>query len=103
MENANLLLVGDFNYSDIDWTRWNSGNTQSNKFLDILRDNMLIQHVELPTRVRGSDTDTPHLLDLVITNDSFVESIYHLARKSDRSVLLVSCDLTGQRKVIEDR
>jgi len=35
-----------------------------------LSDLFLTQHVNFPTRARG--TDTPHLLDLVFTDDSIV-------------------------------
>jgi len=63
------ILVGDFNFSHIDWVSLpctgGSCNT-CNKFLDILQKNFLIQHVQTAMRVRG--TDTPHVLDLVITD-----------------------------------
>ena len=47
------------------------GSSQSTAFIDVLRDNMLLQHVTMPTRARGSDN--PHTLDLVITNDHTIE------------------------------
>jgi hypothetical protein len=50
-------------------------SSSSNDFIEILRDNdnFLIQHVASPTLARGGDT--PHILDLVICNDYFVEDI----------------------------
>ena len=60
----------------------------------------ILQHVDSPTRARGADT--PHILDLVITNEPFVENIDYLAPlgKSDHSVLIVTCDLQGHRNVV---
>jgi len=45
--------------------------------INILRDFYLLQHVSFPTRFRGADT--PHVLDLLISNDSFVEEVKFLA------------------------
>lgn len=59
-----LLIVGDFNFCNIDWNTWTTqGSSVSSKFLDCLRENFLAQLVCLPTRARG--TNTPHILDLV--------------------------------------
>jgi len=56
LNNTQILLVGDFNFPDIDWNIWSSnhGSSQSTAFIDVLRDNMLLQHVTMPTRARGS-------------------------------------------------
>src|SRR5260221_10451501 len=64
----NTLIVGDFNYPTIDWKNWtsNDNNLSSNLFLDVLRDNYILQKVDQPTRARNNDT--PHILDLVLTN-----------------------------------
>jgi len=55
--------------------------------------NFLQQHVITPTRARGSTT--PHLLDLIITDDSFVGNIDYAAPigKSDHSILHIFCNL----------
>jgi len=52
---------------------------------------ILIQHSTLPTRVRASNT--PHILDLVITNDTFIEDIEYHAHlgKSDHCMLFINC------------
>ena len=70
-----LVLVGDFNYSSIDWQRWTgSGNPMNSdeKFIDVLQKNGLHQHITTPTRQRGDDE--PHVLDLVITSDDIVST-----------------------------
>ena len=61
--------------------------------MDTLRKNFLYQHIDTPTRARG--TSVPHLLDLVITDEQFIENIDFQAPlgKSDHSVLLISCNV----------
>jgi len=63
----NLVFIGDFNLPGIDWNTWysSSNNQFETDFINILRDFYLLQHVSFPTRTRGSDT--PHILDLVMT------------------------------------
>ena len=85
------MLVGDFNFNDIDWNIWISTHNSgpSSQFTDVLRNNFLLQHIDFPTRARG--LDSPHILDLVITDKESVENIDYLAPmgKSDHSVLLI--------------
>ena len=49
----------------------------------------MMQYVDIPTRMRASDT--PHILDLVISNSDFINNIEHLSPlgKSDHSVLVI--------------
>jgi hypothetical protein len=96
--SGKLLLVGDFNFRSINWTNWSvegsaRAHTPAHKFLSSLRDNYLIQHMQDPTRARG--TQTPSLLDLVITNEDFVEYLFNLSPlgKSDHSVLQFYCNI----------
>ena len=72
-----LLLLGDSNFRYIDWGNCIADSSLSNKSIEILRDNFLIQHVTSPTRARGCDT--PHISDLVIFNDFFVTNIDYWA------------------------
>ena len=59
----------------------------------IAKKNFLYQHIDTPTRARG--TSIPHLLDLVITDEQFIENIDFQAPlgKSDHSMLLISCNV----------
>jgi len=61
-------------------------------YIKVLRDNLLTQLVD--TATRGRDKDTPNILDLVIVNNPFVESVNHLAPlgKSDDVVLDIVCN-----------
>ncbi|XP_071123444.1 uncharacterized protein [Mytilus edulis] len=71
MGYSHILIMGDFDYPEINWITWNTKgdrpNSTENKFLEALQDNFLYQHTTKPTRWRGADT--PHTLDLLITNE----------------------------------
>ena len=62
--------MGDFNYPNIDWENCNSNEDSTESieytFIENLQDIFLFQHIKKPTRWRG--TNTPHILDLIITN-----------------------------------
>jgi len=59
------MLVGDFNFNDIDWNKWSSPHNSgpSSQSIDVLRDIFLLQHIDFPTRAR--ELDSSHILDLV--------------------------------------
>ena len=86
-----MYRIGDFNYKKINWATWTPTCGESSpemKFIEGVRDCYLHQHVEKPTRRRGSDE--PSLLDLVLTNEEMqVTDIQHHAPigKSDHDVL----------------
>ena len=83
--------MGDFNFSDINWSSTLSlgeGSEEEN-FINTLDSCFLYQHVSSPTRIRG--TDTPSLLDLIKTNEEeMVNEIKHVAPlgRSDHQVLV---------------
>ena len=66
-----IVLVGDFNYPDIDWkndTCDKNVNHKASKFLECVHKNYLSQLITEPTHYRG--TQTPTLVDVVLTNES---------------------------------
>ena len=75
--NQKLLIVGDFNYPHINWQDFSAENEVEEKFIEVLQDNFMLQNVDFPTRARGQDN--PHVLDLVLTNDDFINDIDMLA------------------------
>ena len=95
-----VLIVGDFNFPDIDWNSCHSCSNDlcSTIFLDTIQNNFLNQYVDFPTRIRGSDT--PHILDLVLADVPLIERIDYLAPlgKSDHSVLLIKTSVLGSRE-----
>ena len=55
------VLIGDFNYPDINWRLRESGN-QGSEFLDLVNDCFLSQHVKEPTRGKN-------ILDLIFSTE----------------------------------
>ena len=100
------LIVGDFNYRNINWysvpgcgasARCSGLSENEMAFVNSLRENLLLQHVVSPTRQRG--TDTPHILDLVLSSGDFVSEVDHLSPlgNSDHCVLKFSCELHAEQ------
>ena len=73
---THLMILGDFNMRNIAWPEWESPSPNpddlENKFIEIMRDNFLFQHINQPTRGRGSDT--PTTIDLLFTNEEGMAS-----------------------------
>lgn len=69
IKNAEILLVGDFNYPGINWSSREATGTNAESaqlLIDTIEDHYWTQNIDSPTRARGSQT--PSLLDLVITS-----------------------------------
>ena len=100
-----ILLTGDCNYKHINWqlmTCLTSENSKDFYFLEALKDSFMEQHIGEPTRGRG--TDTPAILDLVITkNDDVIEDleIESPLGKSDHAVIQGNLACQFQPKVVK--
>ena len=84
------LLLGDFNFPEINWLTSSCAGSHTkieNMFLKFLEDNFMIQHITEPTRFRTGQT--PHLLDLVVTSREIIDSIRYLSPLggSDHSII----------------
>ena len=88
---SHLLICGDFNIPQIDWA---SSFCQApelhyaHRFLNIIHNCLLFQHVLQPTRFR--EGETPHILDLLFTNEEgMVSGLTYLPGlgKSDHIIL----------------
>ena len=65
LNHSHTLLIGDFNYKDIDWNYWTtpkSENSREFKFIQCVRDTYYHQHVLQPTRSRADNV--PSTIDL---------------------------------------
>ena len=88
---SHLLIVGDFNFKEINWSLCESLENEghmSSIFLEGIRDCFLFQHIREPTIFRESQK--PSILDLIFTNEeNMVDKINHLPSlgKSDHVVL----------------
>ena len=68
IDTQDVILMGDFNFRDIDWEADIANSKCSDKFLNAVRDNLLQQLVDTPTR-------TKYINDLVIVgNKSIVQT-----------------------------
>ena len=88
---SHVLIVGDFNYPELDWKDHTSPLDEGHRaslFMEAVRDAFLIQHVTDPTHYRAEQK--PNVLDLIFTNeDNMVSSLEHLSPlgKSHHQVL----------------
>ena len=88
---SHICLVGDFNFRDINWINCTSNHYEDSKewhFINTVQSCFLHQHIERPTRRRGSDD--PSQLDLIFTDEAMqVSDIQHHAPlgKSDHEVI----------------
>lgn len=67
---SHLLITGDFNMPQIDWTLGFSSahiDHYTQDFIETTRDCFLHQHVTMPTRFRRNEE--PHTLDLIFSNE----------------------------------
>ena len=70
MRVSHILIVGDFNFRNIDWSISTTSNGENHieyLFLEGVKDLFLHQHVVKPTRYRHSQV--PSILDLIFTNE----------------------------------
>ena len=67
VKTSHFLLCGDFNYLNIYWSNLTSSSLILLDFVDTTQDLFLHQHILEPTRYRGNQT--PHVLDLVFSNE----------------------------------
>ena len=92
--SKNSVILGDFNYPDIDWEAY-SGNSTSEEFRDICLDRFLHQHVHDPTRGEN-------ILDLVLsTSYSLVSgvSVTSPLGNSDHAVISFDIAFCNQHKL----
>ena len=69
VDTDNSIIVGDFNFRDINWDLCEAPSALSKKFLSCIEDNLLFQLVEKPTRGKN-------ILDMLLTgNPDIVHSV----------------------------
>ena len=87
---SHALVMGDFNLPNINWKAPHFGKLSKfdQQFIYCIQNNDLFQFIDQPTRCRG--LDTPHVLDLVLSNDLNISDIEYQSPlgKSDHSVII---------------
>ena len=100
-------IVGDFNFPTINWDNWTTPHAEESKeekFLEALRDSFFHQHVQEPTRCRG--TDNPSTIDLILTGeDNQITNLDYVSPlgKSDHSVLIFNFKCYAEPKCSSKR
>ena len=89
LQPKNFVIMGDYNYPDIDWEN-NIGVTNSSKeFLECLEDGFLTQHVKEPTR-------GPACLDLIISKDpDLVKDVEVIGQFLNSDHSLIKCKIVA--------
>ena len=75
LKPTHILIMGDFNFREIDWNNEETSVGEDHLatiFLEPVRDTYLHQHVKEPTRYRSHNI--PSLLDLIFTNEEHMVS-----------------------------
>ena len=91
VQARDVMIMGDFNYGEIDWedeVAYGPEDSDASKFLEVIQDLYLSQHVHQPTTFR--EGQKPSRLDLVFTNDKNMIDVIELGEplgKSDHAVL----------------
>ena len=84
-----VIIMGDFNYPEIDWSNGTAATVKGQTFINLLQDNFKVQFIEAPTR-------NDALFDLVISNHAELITDVHIKEhldSSDHNMILfdVSC------------
>ena len=83
----NSLLIGDFNYPNIEWTTM-MGDNKSSNFLQTINDMFLSQLINFPTHIRGN------ILDLVFcSNPDNIVSMECLGNLSNSDHAIISLQI----------
>ncbi|WAR26475.1 hypothetical protein MAR_012179, partial [Mya arenaria] len=90
-----LVILGDFNFPEIDWSTWTVHRNETHpafSFVECLRDNFLNQHVQGVTRYRqGQD---PSCLDLLLTdNQTEVENLTLSSKLGASDHISIICEI----------
>ena len=99
VSKENVIILGDFNYPEIDWSLEvckKHKEHKASKFLVTIQRNFLKQHIEEPTHYRGRQT--PTLIDLTLSNNpGIIQEISHLPPLgfSHHSVLIMSLNINS--------
>ena len=94
---ARLLMIGDFNYPEIDWDNHHTNQPENHRaslFIKTTQDLFLHQHTTENTRYR--EGQIPSLLDLVLTNeDDIIDNIQYLPPlgRSDHICMIIETNM----------
>jgi len=67
--SEHVIIVGDFNFPDINWSTLTGTTSLSTLFCDFIFDHNLVQFIDSPTHIKGN------ILDIVLSNTSLINNI----------------------------
>ena len=95
LSNRNLVVMGDFNYPNIEWNDLHASHDCS-EFLNLIMDNFLCQHVNFPTRENN-------ILDLFITSDpNLVSNIQCEGKLGSSDHVLILAELNFKTRISDN-
>lgn len=95
---SHVLVMGDFNYPEINWNGNSSMTDTAHKFIESTRDAFLYQHIEEPTRYRANQT--PNILDLIFTNEEgMVDNLDYGPHLGSSDHIMISFTFKWETKV----
>ena len=106
-DSSHILIMGDFNYKDIDWVSNMTqpvANSDTSRFVESALTLGWYQHIQQNTRFRQGDT--PSLLDLLVTKDEdMIRNLMYDSPigKSDHVVIKFLCNCFGEAKNRKER
>ncbi|XP_052792152.1 uncharacterized protein LOC128226308 [Mya arenaria] len=105
MNIRNLIIMGDFNYPYIDWdnhTTSDNDNSDSDQFIECLRDCFFHQHVKEPTIYRGNQR--PSLLDLIFTNEeNVIKDLHYRAPLGNSDHCTLTFEYTCKTEIVNSK
>lgn len=96
---GNNILIGDFNYPDIDWDAGSSG-ARGRNFFEAATNKYMEQHVQEPTHLSGN------ILDLILTDqEGMITTVKTIGRvgKSDHETISFTINVTKKKEDLERR
>ena len=83
------MIIGDFNFPNIDWDRNTAGDNKSRKFIECKDDRFLSQLVNFSTHEHGN------ILDIALTDDpSKVLNVDQLGNLGNSDHAIISIELS---------
>ena len=104
MNSSDIIIMGDFNYKEINWEDEKGSGKEQDKFIACVQQNMLSQHVKDVSRFRGDNK--PSRVDLVFaTEEDMISEMEYQSPlgKSDHKVLVFQADITIKRNIKLDK
>ena len=100
-KNTHLLICGDFNYPEIDWSCEYTQLENVKPFIDTIQEFHLHQHVCKPTRYR--EGQKPSLLDLILsTEEGMVHNLMHYPPLGDSDHDCLRFELNCYKEDVEE-